>query len=223
MTSDRSVMISVMHCSACRYELQGLGVGTCPECGRPFDPGNPGTFASDLFNQQRKPLFVAAALLLVLLAASGLYAWFSVLPGEFILIVLPGVPGLLAFVGGIFLRRTTPSFGVAAIAATPGLIWALLFYSLAAHMYQSLGGWPASIGNGGFSSSLTLHADLAGFWMTGCLLVLLGPWPIGLAMCVGIRRWRGAVIHFGVFAIAFALAVALMLLAPNPFLDWWWD
>ena len=70
MTSDRSVMISVMHCSACRYELQGLGVGTCPECGRPFDPGNPGPFASDLFNQQRKPLFVAAALLLCAAASA---------------------------------------------------------------------------------------------------------------------------------------------------------
>lgn len=33
-----------MYCQACRYNLTGLGVGSCPECARPFDPADPASF-----------------------------------------------------------------------------------------------------------------------------------------------------------------------------------
>ena len=33
-----------MFCRRCRYQLVGLLVHRCPECGRPFDPGDPRTF-----------------------------------------------------------------------------------------------------------------------------------------------------------------------------------
>ncbi len=33
-------------CIACDYGLTGLPAGTCPECGRPFDPIDPSTFTT---------------------------------------------------------------------------------------------------------------------------------------------------------------------------------
>jgi hypothetical protein len=40
-----------MRCTGCYYILENLPAGNCPECGRGFDPGDPGTFT-------RKPPFV---------------------------------------------------------------------------------------------------------------------------------------------------------------------
>lgn len=40
MTSDHLTRF----CQSCRYPLEGLHTNACPECGRPFDPGEPGTF-----------------------------------------------------------------------------------------------------------------------------------------------------------------------------------
>lgn len=34
-----------MYCRACQYELASLRDTVCPECGRPFDPSDPRTFA----------------------------------------------------------------------------------------------------------------------------------------------------------------------------------
>ena len=47
------------------------------------------------------------------------------------------------------------------VSSMPSLLMLALFYSLAIHMYQSLGGWPTSIGERGFSSLLTTHAYIA--------------------------------------------------------------
>ena len=33
-----------MFCRSCKYKLVGLEVLRCPECGRPFNPGDPSTF-----------------------------------------------------------------------------------------------------------------------------------------------------------------------------------
>ena len=33
-----------MYCLGCGYDLRGLPEPRCPECGRPFDPGDPPTF-----------------------------------------------------------------------------------------------------------------------------------------------------------------------------------
>ena len=35
-----------MHCLSCSYDLTSLVTGTCPECGRSFDTGNPSTYDS---------------------------------------------------------------------------------------------------------------------------------------------------------------------------------
>src|SRR5689334_1703299 len=45
-------------------------------------------------------------------------------------------------------------------SALPHLILLVLFYSLAIHMWQALGGWPRSIGEGGFPNLLVSHAHI---------------------------------------------------------------
>src|SRR6185295_6957138 len=47
------------------------------------------------------------------------------------------------------------------ISALLGVLMLALFYSLALHMHQSLGGWPTSIGERGFSPALVAHSWIA--------------------------------------------------------------
>jgi hypothetical protein len=49
----------------------------------------------------------------------------------------------------------------AIVAIAPPLAMLIIFYSLAAHMFFALGGWPRSIGEAGFPPTLILHADVA--------------------------------------------------------------
>ena len=58
-----------------------------------------------------------------------------------------------------------------------------LFYSLALHMYRTLGGWPTSIGEHGFPASLITHANLTMYFFI-------------------------ALVWFGMFVLPFAILVA---------------
>lgn len=59
-------------CPGCSYRLDGLLENRCPECGRPFDPTDPGTFRIDQrsnrwgWNMLLGPSPVSAVLFLVL-------------------------------------------------------------------------------------------------------------------------------------------------------------
>lgn len=59
-----------MRCQKCRYPLEGLGTGSCPECGRPFDPNDPRTYLSWPTSGQR-------------LARVALCVWFVINLGAF--------------------------------------------------------------------------------------------------------------------------------------------
>jgi len=45
-----------MYCLACTYHLQSLSSHVCPECGRPFDPDDPASYARSRFqvNDERR-------------------------------------------------------------------------------------------------------------------------------------------------------------------------
>jgi hypothetical protein len=55
-------------CLECGYLLDGLPEPRCPECGRPFDPGDRGTFIT--WQWSGIPLFVAALVFTAALAAA---------------------------------------------------------------------------------------------------------------------------------------------------------
>ena len=108
-------------------------------------------------------------------------------------------------------------------SALPNLILLVLFYSLAIHMWQALGGWPHSIGEAGFPPLLVSHAHVTENVFYALFLLTLFAAPIAIFLCLIVRRWRFLVPYFGLHALLFFACWGLMQLAPKPFLDWWWD
>ena len=137
--------------------------------------------------------------------------------------VLIGGPGLIALFLGIHLRRSTPNPLLTLLAVAPSALLLGLFYSLAVHMHQTLGGWPASIGNNGFSSSLNIHDGVTSWYFGLTLLLNLTLMPLLMLISTGLRQTRGALYYLGMNAVVFCVANGAMNLAPAPFLNWWWD
>ena len=109
------------------------------------------------------------------------------------------------------------------IAALPGVVMLALFYSLALHMHQSLGGWPASIGERGFPPALVLHSAVTVSTFI-VLLLSLFVLPIPILICLFVERWRYFVVYLAVYAGVFLLCFALtQFAAPAQFLYWWRD
>ena len=98
-----------------------------------------------------------------------------------------------------------------------------LFYSLAFHMYQALGGWPTSIGVRGFPPALITHADIVFYFFLFLFFVTAFGAPVGILMCLLRTRFKHCVPYLASFALSFAVCCAVMQLAPDPFLHWWWD
>jgi hypothetical protein len=109
------------------------------------------------------------------------------------------------------------------VSALPSLMMLGMFYSLAIHLRWRLGAWPQSIGDRGFPPVLSAHGNLVWDY---CVLLLLGSMvavPVGILVCLLVARWRPLARYFGFFALLYAVCWGLMLLAPAPFLNWWWD
>ena len=136
---------------------------------------------------------------------------------------LAGILALVAIVVAFRMRPARQSRIAVAAAVVPALLMLAFFYSLAIHMHQSLGGWPASIGERGFPPRLITHGSIATNYFTILLLVSIFAWPVAFLLCALIRRWRVCVYYLGVYAFACLVCFGAMLLAPSQFLNWWWD
>jgi len=108
-------------------------------------------------------------------------------------------------------------------SALPSFIMLGLFYSLALHMYRSLGGWPTSIGGQGFPASLITHANLTMYFFIALIWFGMFVLPVAILVCPLRPRWRRFVPYFALYALLFGVCCGLMQLAPAPFLYWWWD
>ena len=108
-------------------------------------------------------------------------------------------------------------------SSLPGIIMLCLFYSLALHMYHSLGGWPASIGDRGFPASLIAHANINMLFFIANIWFGMSILP--LAILAGLLRpsWRPFVPYLTLYVLVFCTCWGLMQLAPEPFLYWWRD
>lgn len=107
-------------------------------------------------------------------------------------------------------------------ALLPAFLMCALFYSPAIHMHQRLGNWPDSIGEQGFPATLSVHAE----FVRQCFGIFVI--AVGCALCLGwscmlIPRWRAPTRYVRVFALGSLASLAVMLLAPTRFLNWWWD
>ena len=98
-----------------------------------------------------------------------------------------------------------------------------IFYSLAIHMRWELGAWPESIGDRGCSAVLSTHGRLAWNYCALLLLISMAVVPGGILVCLLVARWRRFVSYFAWYSLLYLVCWGLMLLAPAPFLTWWWD
>jgi hypothetical protein len=110
-----------------------------------------------------------------------------------------------------------------AAAAVHPIVSVGLFYSLAIHMHRRLGGWPRGIGDRGFPDGLALHADLASHAFGALLLGCLFSWPLAVLLCASAPRLRPGLLYLGIYGLTGGAAFGAMMLAPEPFLYWWWD
>lgn len=140
-----------------------------------------------------------------------------------IILVLVGVLGVMAVVVGFTMRPARPSRALTIAAILPAFIMLSLFYSLAIHMRNSLGGWPTSIGNEGFPGALVVHDHIAETCFVALFLTSIFAWPVAFLLCTFVRRWRVGTFYLGIYALSCFICYGLMLLAPAEFLDWWWD
>lgn len=115
------------------------------------------------------------------------------------------------------------TFSGLAIAAAPPAVMLALFYSLAFHMHQVLGGWPTAIGEQGFSPKLVLHSHVDRYLFTTLFCSFIFVLPMAVVLCGAVARWRWILTYFGLYLAFGAVAAGLMELAPAQFLNWWWD
>ena len=109
------------------------------------------------------------------------------------------------------------------LSTLPGLILLVLFYSLAGHMFWSLGQWPESIGEDGFPRPLAIHASLSTGYFRLLYLLTVYASPGMLLFLLASKPWRKLSLCLVTHIITFGIAYAGMLPAPAQFLTWWWD
>lgn len=212
-----------MYCRSCAYNLTGVPKGQCPECGRTFDSSEPNSYDEFSGQTARRRAYPLLALLTVVLAAILWYCFQTDSPGELMLVIISGGPGLVALFLWIQLRTAPLVMTFVVISIVPSILMILLFYSLAVHMHQALGGWPKSIGNSGFTAALDIHADLTQSWfgiLALCNFFLL---PIVIVACACFKFSRNYLGYLGAYAVSYAIGIGALLLAPAQFLNWWWD
>ncbi|MGJ8697730.1 MAG: hypothetical protein ACSHYF_15535 [Verrucomicrobiaceae bacterium] len=137
-----------------------------------------------------------------------------------IYMMVAGVLVLFAIYCSLRVRSGLPGRRTLVLASLPGLLQLGLFYSLAVHMYVSLGDWPESIGTEGFSGGLIFHAELSGLYFSGLLFGCTFVWPILLMACLGIERLRRHVPGVTIFAVACYFSFMGVLVGPEGFLSW---
>ena len=135
------------------------------------------------------------------------------------------VAGLVASAVVLVRRwRNGPRFsrvGVA-LAVAPSLVFVALFYSVALHMHWNLGRWPAVDDERGFSLALKNHSTLAICYLPVLWGVTVFLWPVSFVFALLNPRWRWFAAYLAVHPWSCVLCYGLMLLAPAPFLIWWW-
>jgi len=109
------------------------------------------------------------------------------------------------------------------LCALPNAVMLILFYSLAIHMYWSLGTWPTSIGVRGFPFPLIAHGFVTMLFSIALVYFGMFIWPLVTLISWISRDCRGAVPYLVLYALLFFGCWGLMQLAPEPFLYWWRD
>jgi len=108
------------------------------------------------------------------------------------------------------------------IAVMPWSLALGLFWSLAIHLYGSLGGWPEMSGTRDFSSALLLHANIQYNYLMFLSLLTLFVCPVMFLLCLLIKRLKKLVIYPSMQILGGLLFLLQMLFAPDGYTDWLW-
>ena len=109
------------------------------------------------------------------------------------------------------------------IAVTPWLLGLGLYWSLAIHMYLSLGSWPEMIGTSGFPPALLLHAEIQSNYLAVLSLFTIFVCPVMFLLCLFIERLKKMVIYPSLQILGMLLFLLQIVLAPEGYRYWWWD
>ena len=109
------------------------------------------------------------------------------------------------------------------IAVIPWSLALGLFWSLAIHLYLSIGGWPEMGGARGFSSVLLLHANIHYNYLMFLSLLTLFVCPVMFLLCLFIERLKKMIIYPSMQILGGLLFLLQMLFAPNGYTDWVWS
>lgn len=213
-----------MKCPTCDYNLVGLEQERCPECATPFDPVVLARGGPTLPSGVRSKLAVVGALFAVVWV---LLLGLCIQRGDALMLLLLGswgATGLLLFFSSLPLLRAAPAGIGLWIAASPALVWCLIFWTMVPHLWLDLGRWPR-MNDPDFSLALGVHADLAyslfGVFLLGVVTIL----PLAVVLCIavpGLRR-RAWPFYLGVMCLAISLGTSTIFLAPKAVQNWWWD
>ena len=109
------------------------------------------------------------------------------------------------------------------LALFPYAIAIILFYSLALHMHNELGGWPESIGTRGFSENLLLHVNIQGWYLSNLALITAFVVPFIILICGLVKKWRFLVPYLLIQIVGLIVFLLQMNLAPSEYVYWFWD
>lgn len=109
------------------------------------------------------------------------------------------------------------------LAFFPYAIAIILFYSLAIHMHNELGGWPESIGTRGFSENLLLHVNIQGWYLSYLALITVFVVPFIILICGLVKKWRFLVPYLLIQIVGLIVFLLQMNLAPSEYVYWFWD
>ena len=116
-----------------------------------------------------------------------------------------------------------PTVRALVLAALPGVVSLVLYYSLALHMWLALGRWPTNIGERGFPPHLVSHVHLEHYYFGALIGFGIFVWPLALLICGVVARWERYVIPLTLFALFFLVSCLLRTYAPAEFQTWWMD
>ena len=107
------------------------------------------------------------------------------------------------------------------IAMLPPVVGLALFYSLAVHLYFSLGYWPDWNEGKEISPALMLHEKIQMGWFAAVGLASVYLWPVAMVVCAAAPKTRWILVYLAIFTLTTLACLGLGLLVPRPFLQWW--
>ena len=121
-------------------------------------------------------------------------------------------------------RPMKPSAREIGFTTLPSAVMLALYYSLAVHMYFTLGGWPTDIGERGFPPALVAHVYVTTSYCAASAVAAVFLLPFVMIVCAIVERWQRFVPHLIIAAVLLVSCfVFTQVGAPSGFLYWWHD